>query len=159
MKSTLMCIPTQEFAWAQSQQKALKGLRTQCALEHVLKDLIMAGHAKSLILHVTTRGVIDKSVNTGSLQDSLDDRSAHDPYEPAQCIFQQQCTTTHSCVSPDIGAVGIQAQSSSFLTMCKLFDMQVQLPEIPFSPMLRMHIHRLNPPELPISPVHNGIIA
>ncbi len=50
----------------------MKGVRTQSALEHVLKDLIMAGHVKSLILHATARGVIDKSVKTGSRQDSVD---------------------------------------------------------------------------------------
>lgn len=66
----------------------MKGVRIQSALEHVLKDLIMAGHAKSLILHATARGVIDKSVKTGSWQDSLDDKSARDSYEPAQCIFK-----------------------------------------------------------------------
>ena len=56
-------------------------------LEHVLKDLIMAGHAKSFILHATARGVTDKSLATGPQQDSFDDRLMHDLYEPAQCIL------------------------------------------------------------------------
>jgi hypothetical protein len=47
---------------SRKRQKAVKGVRIQSALEHVFKDLIMAGHAKSLILHATTRGVTDMSV-------------------------------------------------------------------------------------------------
>lgn len=160
VKSTLMCISgKRETASAQSQHKAVKGVRIQSALEHVFKDLIMAGHTKSLILHATTRGVTDMSVKTGSWQDPLDARSARDPYEPAQCIFKLKCITTYSRVSPDIGVVSIQAQSSSFLSLCKLLDMHVQLPEVSFPPVLRMHIHRLDPPELPISPVHNSTTA
>ena len=83
MKSTLFYVSNRTDCLGTESAERVKRATTQSALEHVLKDLIMAGHAKSLILHATTRGVTNMSMKTGSWQDPLDARSACAPYEPA----------------------------------------------------------------------------